>query len=393
MKQIVYIISVILLFTACNSSDKTKIEGEIANAEGKTIYLKKILVNGTSLLDSSKIDKSNRFKFKTESEFPAFYQISISEKTFITLLAKPGEKIKLELDNNNLNKYTVNGSIGSKKIQTLNKRLSKNKRKLDSITQIYKQNENNNNFSELKNELDTKYQAIVKTQRDSSIAFILNNLESFASIYALYQKITDKLYVLYKNRDIQYVKIVAESLEKTYPESAHVKAIIADKTKLINNYNQLVTNNKIKNYLDNNKDKLNNSSIPEIKLPNIYGDSISLNAQLDNTFILLNFWASWSNESIQNNIELLKLYKKYHKNGFEIFQVSLDTKKDKWEKSIKFDELPWINVSDLQGLSSITTSIYNVKKLPTTFLIRQGEIIGRDINIDQLDRKLSIALN
>ncbi len=391
MRQIVYIISIILLFTACNSSNKTNINGEITNAKGETIYLKKLLVNGTKVLDSIKLGDSKTFKFKTKNETPSFYQIAINNNTFVTLLGKPGEKIKLKIDNNNFNNYSVEGSIGSQQIKTLNNRLKNTKRKLDSITNLYQQKQGETNFSEISKKLNSEYQAILKTQRDSSISFILKNINSFSSIYALYQKISDATYVLYKNRDIQYVKLVAESLEKKYPQSPHVKAIVADKTKLINNFNTLITQQKLNTYLKNNKQA--HSNILEIKLPNIYGDSISLNDNIHNSFVLLSFWASWSSESIKENLKLLKLYKKYHNKGFEIYQVSLDTKKEKWENAILFDELPWINVSDLQGRNSMTTKIYNVQKLPTTFLIRQGEIISRDINLNQLDKKLAIALN
>jgi len=391
MRQIVYIISVILLFTACNSSNKTNIKGEIANAKGETVYLKKLLVNGTEIIDSAIIENSNAFKFKIESNAPSFYQIAISNNTFITLLTNPGEKINLNIDKNHFNNYTVEGSVGSEQIQVLNNRLKETKKKLDSLSNLYRQKENDIDFSEISKKINSEYQAILKTQRDSSISFILKNINSFSSIYALYQKISDDTYVLYKNRDIQYVKLVAESLEKKYPQSPHVKAIVADKTKLINNFNTLITQQKLNTYLKNNKQT--HSNILEIKLPNIYGDSISLNDNIHNSFVLLSFWASWSSESIKENLKLLKLYKKYHNKGFEIYQVSLDTKKEKWENAILFDELPWINVSDLQGRNSMTTKIYNVQKLPTTFLIRQGEIISRDINLNQLDKKLAIVLN
>ena len=55
--------------------------------------------------------------FKVKASEPDFYQLGFSTSDFITLLAEPGEKIKLEFEGKNLfEKYSVKGSAGSEKI-------------------------------------------------------------------------------------------------------------------------------------------------------------------------------------------------------------------------------------------------------------------------------------
>ena len=53
-------------------------------------------------------------------------------------------------------------------------------------------------------------------------------MTSLAAIKALYQKIDDQNYVLNTTRDLQYMKIVSDSLSVYYPDSRHTKALISD---------------------------------------------------------------------------------------------------------------------------------------------------------------------
>ncbi len=73
---------------------------------------------------------------------------------------------------------------------------------------------------------------LLKDQRKFTLEFVLNHLTSIASIYALYQKLDDKTFVLYKNKDIQILKITGAALDTTYPESPHVRALIANAASL-----------------------------------------------------------------------------------------------------------------------------------------------------------------
>jgi thiol-disulfide isomerase/thioredoxin len=105
--------------------------------------------------------------------------------------------------------------------------------------------------------------------------------------------------------------------------------------------------------------------------------------------IILSFWASWDKASRAENRRMKAIYKKYHKKGLEIYQVSLDRSKVLWENAIIKDDLPWINVSDLRYTESLPAKMYNVKRLPANFIIdRKGEIVGKDLFGQRLEEKM-----
>lgn len=388
MKSLIYFICGLLILSSCNKSSDFVITGTIENGEEKTVTFSELLINGTNDIQSVKLDKKGNFKIKSSTDIPRFYQLSVSKSNFLSLLVGPGEKVKINAHVSDMSKASISGSEGSALVLKLNRQLVETRQKLDSISKYVKSIQGTELFDQQINDLNASYRNIVNAQRDSSISFIIKNLNSLSSIVALYQKYDDKNYVLYKNRDLQYIKIVSEALVKKYPESQHVKALIADKENLFKRYNQLKTNIKLSELANTD----NVLSIPEIYLPNEDGDSISLNA-VHGKYVLLNFWATWSQESIQQNIELKEVYQKYHAKGFEIYQVSLDTKIENWTRLIHFDQLPWINVIDINGRTSYYAKIYNVSNLPTSYLINpDGDIFLVNPTKNQLLSTFEYAL-
>ena len=110
--------------------------------------------------------------------------------------------------------------------------------------------------------------------------------------------------------------------------------------------------------------------------------------------VLLVLWASWNEKSVPINYDLKSLYGKYHGNGLEIYQFSFDTELKEWVDAIHYDELPWINVSELSYPESSVAARYNVTDLPAIFLIdRQGEIRGKNYDRVALERKISQLIN
>ena len=134
--------------------------------------------------------------------------------------------------------------------------------------------------------------------------------------------------------------------------------------------------------------------LPEIALPDIKGDTIKL-LSLKGKYVLLSFWASWDKASVNTNLKLKEVYEKYHRKGFEIYQVSFDKSVNQWNRAIRFDELPWLNVNDSTFPNSITALNYNVNNLPSNYLIDKNmeTILGKNLNSDELNNKLSELFN
>ncbi len=370
---------------ACTNENKFTVEGRIEGAENQKVYFEHKRVGDTKVLDSARLGNTGNFEFSGTTEYPRFYNISLNGR-FATLLIKPGEDVTFQTQADDFYNYTLEGTPGSKHVKELQNRLRDTKSKLDSLDRIYEKIKDKENAGERIAELDKAYKSILNRQRDSSIAFILDHMGSLASIMALYQKVNEDTYVLYKNTDLQYIKLVADSLENKYPQSRHVKSLLANKEDLMERYKNLELQQTLSRFGST-------SNFPDIKLPDLQGDSISLQ-NLDEKMILLSFWASWSQPSIQRNLELKDIYRRYHDKGFEVYQVSLDQEKSDWRKAVNFDQLPWINVSGLKGMNTYAARIYNIDELPTDYLIHQERgVIAKNPGIQELRRRLSIALD
>lgn len=127
---------------------------------------------------------------------------------------------------------------------------------------------------------------------------------------------------------------------------------------------------------------------PEFTLPSLAGEMMSLSS-FKGKYVLLDFWASWCVPCRQETPNLIKAYNKYKADGFEIFSVSLDDKKAKWEKAIADDKMTWSQVSDLKGMKSIVAPLYSINGIPATWLLdKNGTIIAKNLRGEELGSKL-----
>ena len=118
------------------------------------------------------------------------------------------------------------------------------------------------------------------------------------------------------------------------------------------------------------------ATIIDIKLQDYNGKDHSLSqVATDNRVVLLDFTAYGAEFAPQMNKLLNDIYQNYHSRGLTIYQVSLDSDNVLWREAAK--NLPWITVYDPMGPDSKNVGAYNVYGIPTTFIIRGGEIIER----------------
>ncbi len=357
------------------------IEGSVKNKSQDYLYISKVDINIPVLIDSSKIDSKGSFRFKIKASEPDFYQIGYSGVNFANLLAEPGENIIIDFNSNNLfENYTVTGSKGSEQMQMLDSKLLETKKKLDSLSILYERASTEPEFETKGLLLEQAYLELIKQQRKFNIDFIISNLSSLASIKALYQQIDDETYVLYNTRDLQYLKIVSDSLKHHFPESKHTKALISNFEKEMN----LFTSRKL---------QMTANSLPETildpELLDIYGRKITLSS-LRGKYVLLAFWSAESRECVADNLQLKEFYKRYNRMGFEIYQINLDEDESAWKNAVRFDELPWISTREDDPSNPRNARLYNVKNLPANYLYDpEGNIIASNLH----GRNLQIKLN
>jgi hypothetical protein len=385
MKRILYLLALVFIFSGCKDKGKFTVSGVIKDSKEKYIYLNRIEVNTPILIDSAKISKKGSFRIKVKTTGADFYQLGFSSTNFITLLAEPGEKINLSFNSKNLfENYVVNGSSGSQKLQSLDLTLADTKRKLDSLSSIYTQASQESGFDVKGPLLETKFNELIKAQRKKNIEFIINNINSLASIKALYQRINPETYVLYDPHDLQYLKIVTDSLTRHYPNSKQVQALARDFEKEMNQM-------YVSQIAEIAKTKPPTKLDPDLMTVN--GKRIALSS-LKGKYVLLAFWSMQSKECIQENLQLKEYYKLYNKKGLEIYQINLDENESNWKAAVRFDELPWISAREDDPKDPKNAIMYNVKNLPANYLYDKDlNIIASNIHGKTLQLELEQLFN
>jgi thiol-disulfide isomerase/thioredoxin len=385
MKKSLIFLLPLLIATGCQSRNTFTVHGVIKEPKSKTVLLNRVNVNTLALIDSSKIKNNGRFKFRIKAAYPDFYQLGFSNTDFITILAEPGERINLVFNGSSLSQdYTVTGSEGSEKVRMLDMRLARAKMKLDSLRNIYEAASKEPGFNEKGPLLESEFDKVLKEIRKKNIEFIITNTKSMASIKALYQRLDENTYVLYDPRDLQYMKIISDSLGRYYPNSKNVQALSEDVKRELN---QL--------YSRKFQDLASSSPVLELDpdLKDTNGNRIALSS-LRGKVVLLTFWSVESKECITENLQLKDIYKAYNKKGFQIYQINVDENEEKWKAEVRFDELPWINTREDDPQNPKNAILYNVKALPANYLYdRDGNIVASNLHGKSLQIRLNQLFN
>ena len=367
----------LLLIGGCKKNNQFVVHGKITHAENKTIYLEELLLNSTKPVDSVKIGKNGEYKLKGFVAIPSFYLLKLSETKFITLLIDSAEVVTVNADFTNFaDDYFIEGSHGSALVKELTAKLANTRYKLDSLNSLNNLYMNNQNYSQLKESLETEYQKVIDNQIEYSKQFVADNPFSMASVLAIFQKFDDYNYIV---NDLQTMRIAASALNSIYPQSEHVKVLYAHTLEYMKRQSNANVQQLIREYGENS---------PEITLPDVKGNMVSLSS-LRGKVVLLQFWAAVDQGSRIMNPVLVEIYKKYKNRGFEIYQVSIDNNRIEWVDAIDRDGLSWINVGDMEG-SILAVRHYNVPEIPYNYLLdTDGRVLTQNLNGPALDRALS----
>lgn len=360
--------------TACNS-DEIRISGKFIGLNAKTVYLEKISPSGQSVIDSTELAQNGEylFRIKSAAATPSLYNI-VYNGDRIPLLLSRREHAKVGALGNVLANYTVSGSEESELLCNFYREYLKGQQALREILTKYS-TASESEQKELTAQYNTQYREIKRKQ----ISFIIENKDNIAAAYALYQRLPGDQYLSSPDSDIIYFRTVANALSKTHPTSPFLVRINNDIARMEARTSLLKS--------------IETRSYPDLKGPDMFGKMISLSS-LEGNVILVDFWSAELGNSNAFNADLREIYEKYHDMGFRVYQVSADTSKAEWIRSVQEQRLPWISVCDLLSIHSPMLKAYNVTKLPSNFLIdRKGNIIAKDIYSDELDNRLNALFN
>ena len=369
-----------LVLVSCGPEKSVQIKGSLSGANTEKIILNELGKENASRSDTVQLDEKGNFSFKHKISQPTFYSLTVNSKA-ITLLAHPGEKIVISGDAHHLpSTYSVDGSDDSQNIRRLSHRLERIVFIGDSLDKTLEQFEGNRNFVNIQRQLEWNYKHELDSLRAYNIRFINKNPQSLVVIYALYQQLSKDIPVFYEEEDIKYFRKADSTFYKRYPKVPFVNTLHANVLRKNDQYNARRLNRML---------SLLGQNAPEIALQSSDGKMMTL-SDYKGKYVLVDFWASWSASCRTENVKLLNIYNKYHDQGFEVFQISLDQSKSSWERAIKEDGLPWINVNDFKVWDSEVVKLYGVETIPASFLVDQdGSIITKNLKGDALDKRLS----
>ncbi len=372
-KYILIIILLTTIFSSCSTNKNNfEINGTIKNSKNEKVYLSKLTTTKKIMVDSCLTSTGGNFSLSGKIAEPSFFVLYTANSDYIHLIIHPKDKINIITNTQYFNtEYIVEGSGDSKLVKKL---IDKQRMTLEKITALsyqYDRFKGDADFFRKKEEIDSIYLRIFEDHKNFSRKFILENPESMAGIMVLYQQLGRSAPVFDIKKDFKYFDLVDSNLTVLYPSSEAVKRL----------------NKKVVEIREQLKVDVG-ATIPDISLPDPEGNMISLSS-LRGKYVFLDFWASWSIISRQENAGLAKIYNKYKNRGFEIYQISLDRTKESWLTGIEEDNLKWINVSDLKYWNSEACIKYNIQELPANFLLdTAGTILAKNLTGQDLDNNL-----
>ena len=381
MKKVVYYLFALVLIglSACENGPKFKVQGEVADAENKTIYLEASGLEGIVLLDSAKLGSKGSFNLAGACpETPEFYRLRMDGKV-INFVVDSTETVTIKAEAAKFDtEYTIEGDESNQKIKELVLLQAELQQKVDKLSQSklpagIAQTQLATLINEYKNKVKKGY--IYEAPNKPYAYFAL-----FQTLggYMIFDPLANK-------DDVRCFAAVATSLNNIYPH--------ADRSR--NLYNMVIKG--LKNTREPRQENveidpsiIKESGIIDIKLKDLKGKERSL-TELAGKVVLIDFTIYNNTLSATHNLALRELYNKYHEKGLEIYQISLDADEHFWKTSA--DNLPWICVRDEKASYSNYIQLYNVTQLPTIFLVdRSNSLNARGENIEDLEATIQKLL-
>ena len=373
------------LFLASCTEKKFHLSGNIDNANDSLLYFENMSLNGPVTVDSVKLGKDGSFSFDEKApENPEFYRLRIANQ-IINIAVDSTENITIKASYPTMSsQYDVKGSSECDKIKELALMQMNLQAQINALI-------NNPNIP-YQAEGDSIQRLLNAYKNTVKLQYIYKEPMRAYAYYALFQTIYigNQTALIFDPRsrkeDVQVFAAVATSWDTYYPGSERGKNLHNIAIEGLKNVRiiQAERNQTI------DANKVNTSGIIEVALPDNKGNIRKLTS-LKGKVVLLDFHAFASKGSTARIMMLRELYNKYHAQGLEIYQVSLDPDKHFWKESVS--ALPWICVHDENGANSAFAAQYNVQTIPTFFLIdRQNVLQKRDAQISNLDATIKSML-
>jgi peroxiredoxin len=380
MKHIFKVAAVVLaaMTTASCSNNKFKVEGQITNAGDSVLYFENVGLEGIQVLDSVKLSSDGSFAFSGDpTEAPEFYRLRIADQIInVSIDSTETVRIKGEYPDMAAN-YTVSGSDNCEKIRELTLKQMELQAKAIAIQQ--------NTALGVKVIGDSIQNLINVYKDDVTKNYIYKEPFKAYAYFALFQTLGQWLIFNPRSEkeDIRAFAAVATSWDTYHPHAERGQNLHNIAIEGMKNQRIVAAQNQD---LEVDASKVTEAGVLDIALTDNKGQVRHL-TDLKGQVVLLDFHIFATEESPARILMLRELYNKYHAQGLEVYQVSLDPDEHFWKQQT--EALPWVSVRDADGINSQRLMLYNVQAIPDFFLIDRGNnIVSRAANIKDLEQEI-----
>lgn len=332
MKKLFIAALVMISMVSCTKSFKINVNLE--NSTGKTVYLQRYDGSVMNNLDSVvATDNTAVFKVKQSENLDAYSVMIKGWRRPLTFFADNQDVI-------------ITGDY--QKYNGINVLASESQEKLNKFMQ---------EVNEIEDEQEIYYFVL---------DFVKQNIDNPISAYALY-----RYKWAFQIEDL-------DKLSETMPQEM-----------------QSAYKNLVIEYMEGLK--LTQPGMPYIDFTqkNVDGNDFRMSSFIGSAkIIILDFWASWCPDCRKENPNLVKIYNEFKDKGLDIVSISLDTDEVAWKKAIVDDNLTWKNhVSDLQGWRNAVAEQYTIAFIPQNLILdSNGIILEKNLSGDKMKDFISSYL-
>lgn len=336
-------IAAVAMLSSC-TGNQFKVDGKI---EGATDSVKLVLESSSNgmwfIVDTVKVGNDGSFSIGSEApEFPNIYRLRVDGQA----ICFPIDSLDHITINTKLaafaTDYTVSGSDHAVQIMKIDK---------EAMT------------------LTKATPAQIKAFKDKLAKEIIVEPDGIVAYYAINKYIGDQpLFDPLDDADLRIIGAVANSFNTFRPNDPRTDYLVQV---LLNGQQRRRAAKEPTDTI-----QATETALLDIALDDYKGVTHTLSkVSAQNRVVVLNFTMYQGEFSPMFNKLLNDIYLAHKGAGLEIYQVSLDADNVAWLQAAR--NLPWITVYDPSGVNSKNVGMYQVMGVPTTFIIKNGEVVER----------------
>ena len=327
-----FIASLTLILVSCGvESNRFKVEGRFLNLNQGEFYVYSIdnLIDG---IDTIKV-QGGRFAYDMQCERPGTLVLVFPNFSEQPLFAEPGEKVEVRGDASHLKEMTVKGTDD--------------------------------------NELMNKFRESVVSASPPEVMrlagmFIKDHPASPVSAYLL-----RKYFITTSRADYKQAYQLVQLLLKEQPRNG-----------------MLV---QMKNKLEGLVQTTPNVPLPKFSAVGVNGEKVSQDILNKAQVGVLSVWSTDNSESM-NIQSMLKTKLRSAGGKLKIVSICMDPGKTSCKETLRRDSISWPNICDERMFEGAVAKKLGVYSIPYNIVLKNGKIVDRNLNSEQLRKKLESML-